>query len=128
MRTLCLIVISVCCLSGCAKIAHLQELLTLKAYSENQDQKASYVEKRDAQFRKLVEAARETDMREFENQKLILKSFGEPIFKRNIRRDTAVYEQWMYRYQTKLTGSEKVYLYFDPQGKLSDKEYVPAAE
>jgi hypothetical protein len=126
LQNLILIVICVFFLTGCAKISHMQELLTLKAYSEDQARKDNYVEKRDTQFKNLIMTARDKGMEGYENQKQILYDFGEPVFKEPINREGVVYERWMYREQVKFVGSEKVYLNFDQQGKLANWEYVPA--
>lgn len=110
-----------CALSGCAKLAHLQELLTLKGLSDNQAAQQKYVEKQDKRFEQLLEAVKANRMNEFSDQKAFLKAFGEPIFKKST--DTSG-QKWLYRYTAKLFGSEKVYLYFDQSGKLLNYEHV----
>ena len=107
---------------GCAKVAHMQELLTLKALSDNQTQQAKYIEGQDKKFEKLLETLKTGQLQKYPNQKAILKTFGEPIFKKTM---TDSSQEWLYRYAAKLFDSEKVYLYFDADGHLKHWKHIP---
>ena len=109
--------------SGCTKLAHLQELLILKAVSDNRELQRKYVEAQDKNFEKLLAAFKSNRIQQFTTKKQFLKEFGEPIFSREAMKDGQTYEQWLYRYPVKYFDSEKIYLYFDDQGKLSFFEY-----
>ena len=106
---------------GCAKMAHMQELLTLKALSDNQAQQAKYVEREDKKFTELLEAVKNNQLHQYPNQKSVLKAFGEPILRRKKADNT---EQWLYRYSARLSNSEKVYIYFDREGMLTRFEHI----
>ena len=111
---------------GCAKLAHLEQLLTLKAYSENKDRQAEYVTEQDERFERLLEAVKNNTLDQYSDKESFLKEFGEPIFVREVVREDKPYDSWLYRYTAQLFGSEKVYLYFDEGGRLRDWEHVAA--
>ncbi len=106
---------------GCAKLSHLQELLTLKGLSDNQDDLNRYVEKQDKKFDQLLAVVKAWRLNEFSDKKSFLKEFGDPVLTKKLDNGT---EQWLYRYTAKLFGSEKVYLYFDNSGKFVDYKHV----
>ncbi len=107
--------------SGCAKLAHLEQLLTLKAVSDNRDYQAQYVEEQNKKFEALLAAVKNNSLLEnYPHKKMIVKNFGEPVFSREVEHKGQSLELWLYRYATQYFGSEKVYLYFDETGKLLD--------
>ena len=108
-------------MGGCAKVAHMQELLTLKALSDNQTQQAKYIEQQDKKFEKLLETLKAGQLQKYSNQKAILSAFGEPIFKETTKDSS---QKWLYRYAAELFGSEKVYLYFDADGQLIHWKHI----
>ena len=123
MKKYLLLVLTVLILSylpGCAKLAHLEQLLTLKAVSDNRDAQKKFVEEQNKRFEELLEIVKKDSLRNYPDKKSILKNFGEPVFTRDIVRHGQPLELWLYRYATKYFGSEKVYLYFDETGKLVD--------
>lgn len=125
-----LLVIFLFTLTGCTQakqVAHMDELLRLKGMSESQDEQGKFVEDQNKRFDMLIEAVKSGRLKEYPDKKSIVKSFGPPVFIRDTVQDGQPAEQWLYRYATKYFKSEKVYLYFDLQGKLlSHFEYVPA--
>lgn len=115
--------------AGCAKLAHLQELLTLKDYSQDRDVQSEYVEGRDKQFEELLQYAKADALPdELNTSRQIAEAFGQPILSRETQHNGQPAVVWLYRYQVKYFHSEKVYFYFDPQGQLLDWNYVPASE
>ena len=124
MRYISILVISVILLCGCAKVEHLDQLLTLKSLSDNQAQQTKLVESRDKKFGKLLEAIKSNRLSEYPDKKSVFNTFGEPIFIKKTVKDEKPIEKWLYRCAVKMTGSEKVYLYFDDAGKLVDSLYV----
>ena len=112
-------------LSGCAKLAHMQELLVLKRYSENKDVQARYVDEQDQKFKELLNVVQNGEIEEYATQKKIQRFFGDPVFVKKITKDEKDLELWLYRYAVRYFDSPKVYLYFD-EGKLYDWErYAP---
>ncbi len=111
--------------TGCAKLEHLDQLLTLKDLSEEGDRQDRYVENQDHKFELLLEAVQSNALSQDTHQKKILQKFGDPIYREEITRDGQGVEKWLYRYTKEFFDSEKVYLYFDREGKLINWEYLP---
>jgi len=109
---------------GCAKLAHLDQLLTLKHYSDNQQHQAEYIETQDEKFEQLLALARSGNLSGYETQESFLKAFGEPVFSRPADCAEAECELWFYRYAMKMFDSPKVYLYFGTDGLLRNWELV----
>lgn len=123
MRLSIIIFISIL-LSGCAKFSHLDELLTLKAMSEDGDAQAKYVAEQDAKFEALVKEVREGTLKKGLTQKEAWKIYGDPIARRPMVKNGEDVEQWLRRYCVRRFDSDKVYLYFDKDQKLVDWEFV----
>lgn len=120
-----LLILSLLVFTGCAKVAHMQELLRLKGYSQNKDGQVSVVQEQNRRFEHLLVAARNGTLRQYSNQESIWTNFGQPIFDKKVKMENSVYQVWMYRYSTKLFGSDKVYLYFDSEGQLRMYDFFP---
>ncbi len=118
MRQMAFLIIPVLILSGCAKVANMQELLILKAYSDSGEEMDAFVAEQDAKFEKLLALAKEDNLKAYAHQDLFLKDFGNPVFKRDVVRDGRENVLWLYRYAMQFKGSPKVYLYFDKKGSL----------
>ena len=110
--------------TGCAKLAHLQELLTLQELSKDRDQQALDVARQEQDFEKLLAAVKDHSIVQFTDQRSLLQSFGKPILTKPVEREGRRMEQWLYRYPTQAFGSPKIYFYFDASGKLLDWEYL----
>lgn len=119
------IVLLVAPLSGCAKLAHMQELLTLKAYSEEKDQQVELVRGQDERFQKLIQLAESKGLGPYTTQESFLKEFGAPVLKKSVVKEEQPLEEWLYRYSTEYFDSPKVYLYFDETGALQRWDYLP---
>ena len=116
-------------LSGCAKLTHLQQLLTLKSYSANQDAQEEYVKAHDKRFLDLVQALESGQVSQYWNKKQLIRRFGDPIHKKSVARDDVMHERWLYRRALEYFNGEKVYFYFDPDDNLVDWEHVvPVAD
>lgn len=120
------IVLLVATLSGCAKLAHMQELLTLKAYSEEKDQQVELVRGQDEKFQKLLQLAESKGLGPYTTQESFLKEFGAPVLKKSVVKEGQPLEEWLYRYSTEYFDSPKVYLYFDQKGTLQSLDYICA--
>jgi len=110
-------------ISGCSKLTHLQQLLTIDAYSKNKDVQAAVVEAQNEKFVKLLEVVENNVIGEYPDQESFLLEFGEPIFAKKMQYKGQQVDKWMYRYADRLTNSEKVYLYFSQSGNLVDWKY-----
>ena len=112
--------------AGCAKLAHLQELLTLQGFSQDRDGQDLYTERQNENFEKLLAVAKNNSLGQFSSRRSILRAFGKPILKSRVLRDDGqTQERWLYRYPARPFGSPKVYVYFDKKGKLIEWQYLP---
>lgn len=110
-------------LTGCAKIAHLDQLLTLKGLSDEQARMGKEIERQDALFERLVAAVKEGSISKYKDQKSVAGQFGPPIFTEKVQEDGRPFEVWVYRYAARFFDSPKVYLYWNQSGELVRWEY-----
>lgn len=109
--------------TGCAKLAHLDQLLTLKGLSDEQTQMGKEIDRQDTRFESLVNAVTEGSISQYKDQKSVTGQFGPPIFTEKVAEDGRPLEVWVYRYAAKFFDSPKVYLYWDRSGQLVRWEY-----
>ena len=125
MKKIIVLSLSIFILAGCAKLAHLPELLTLKSLADNQGAQQKYAGEEDKRFAKLLEEIKAPDFKErFPDKESLREAFGEPIFSESVKKDNTTLEKWLYRYAAKLKDSEKVYLYFNESEKLVDFVHI----
>lgn len=110
-------------LAGCTKLAHLDQLLTLKDLSTEQEEMARDIKRRDAQFERLVAAVQEGTIRAYKSQKSVSRKFGPPIYVRHIEEEGRRLDVWVYRYAAQFFDSPKVYLYWDESRYLVRWKY-----
>lgn len=115
----------ICFLAGCAKVAHLQELLTLKNLSEDRDQQEIKFSQQQKNFSKLLKAVSANSLKHNLNQAILVKEFGQPNTIRAISEDEKLVSLWIYKDPEKQFSSPKVYFYMDPSGKCQRWEYFP---
>ncbi|OGX33756.1 MAG: hypothetical protein A2787_07835 [Omnitrophica WOR_2 bacterium RIFCSPHIGHO2_01_FULL_48_9] len=118
----CIFMLFIC--SGCAKLAHLDQLLVLKSIGDNKAVQAQHVKKQDQDFEKLLKAMQEDKLLQYPDQQSIRRAFGEPLFIKDIEKDEEKQVKWLYRYSAKPFGSDKVYLYFSSAGRLLNAEHI----
>ena len=114
-------------LTGCAKLAHMNELLTLKAMSDEQALNDKIVKEYDARFSALVLAQKNNQLAQ-ETKKTILNKFTKPIYTETVTLKGREIDRWIYRRYVKYFNSDQVYLYFDADGQLIKSEYIPPPE
>ena len=113
-------------LGGCAKLAHLDELLTLQELSIDQDQQAKFMEQQEAGFQRILKVAERNNFEQFPTREEFQKNFGPPVLARPVSRGETIWEQWLYCRPTEVLNSNRVYVYFDAEGKLQDWQFVEA--
>ncbi|MDP8212297.1 MAG: hypothetical protein P9X22_03275 [Candidatus Zapsychrus exili] len=126
-KILFLLVISIC-FSSCAKLKHINELLTLKGYSDEQTKIGKYVESQDSKFDKLLLDIKNGALDKNIKSKSVVRIYGDPVFKKDIDDKGEKQQKWLYRYTTKYFNTDKVYLYFNENDRLVSWEYLPAKE
>ncbi len=111
-------------LSGCAKLSNLQELLTLKDLSEDQDRQVKVIERQEGNFQKILKAVEKNDLAQYPGVEEFRNAFGEPVLMQEVRRNGVPLQQWMYCHPTDVLKSSRVYVYFDEDGKRLDWKFV----
>ena len=109
--------------AGCAKLAHMDQLLTLKGLSDEQARMGEEIKRQDARFESLVAAVEEGSVGKYKSRKSVSGAFGAPVFTKKVEEDGRPLEVWVYRYAAKFFDSPKVYLYWDQSGQLVRWEY-----
>ena len=123
MRKIIIMFLGCVLASGCSKVSHLDQLLTLKDLAEEQEAANQYIEKQDRNFDLMLKEAKAGTLDQYSNKREIRQAFGDPVFARDFVEGDEVGEFWLYRYVTQYFGAEKIYLYFDNDGNLFKSEY-----
>jgi len=118
-------IISFIFLCGCAKLAHLQQLLTIKAYSDNKDVQENFVSKQNGDFERLLQDVQARGLDDYQTKKELIEAYGPPVFSREVVRNDKTVEMCLYRYATEYWDASKIYVYFDQESRLVDWELVP---
>ncbi|MBI3602439.1 MAG: hypothetical protein HY209_06055 [Candidatus Omnitrophica bacterium] len=105
-----------CC--GCTILNHLDEISTLGDYSRDKDDQHKLVNGINARYDALVAAMKSGDIKKYPDQKAVRQAFGESILIKRIDDHGQPQEQWLYRHALPIKAQDKVYLYFNAQGKL----------
>ena len=110
--------------SGCAKVAHMQKLLTIQAYSQAQDRQEEFVQDHNGCFARLMKVVRADEVDGYQTREQIEREFGPPVFKRRAMIDETEAEEWLYREATAYFEGDRVYFYFNQQGQIIGWEHV----
>lgn len=111
-------------LGGCAKVRHLDQLLTLKDLADEQTRINEYVDEQDRNFERMLKEAKAGTLDQYSNKRKVQRAFGDPVYARIVTKDTRELESWLYRYAAQYFGTDKIYLYFDLDGNLVESEYL----
>jgi len=101
----------------------MQQLLTLQAYSREKDRQEEFITEHDSRFARLMSVVRAGEMDHYLNREQILREFGQPVFKRVTNIGGIEAEEWFYREATAYFEGDRVYFYFDRQGRVVDWEH-----
>jgi hypothetical protein len=115
-------------LSGCTKLKllpYLDQALLLQDFGQEKTQQQKIVDNTNALYDKLTAAIQSGDIAQYKTEKSIIKAFGQPVLSREQALDGKALKQSLYRYSILRTARDKVYLYYDPQGKLVKWESQP---
>ncbi len=124
MRQGIVLVLMLMMVSGCAKAKYLKQLLILKGLADEQTEMAHYVEAKDQTFQLMLAEMEAGRIEDYSSKTKVLRTFGNPIFIKQVEESTELMESWLYRYSTDFFGSDKIYLYFDEDETLVDWKYV----
>ena len=124
MKYIIILFLGLFVVSGCAKISHLDQLLTLKGLADEQEQLKLYVEEQDEKFNLMLEEMKAGTLGLYLNKGKIYRTFGDPVYVKKTNKNDQEMEIWLYRYATEFFDSEKIYLTFDSNENLIETEYV----
>lgn len=126
MRRIMTLFILTCALGGCAKVSHMDQLLTLKGVADEQTRIKKFVDEQDRRFDKMVEEAKAGTLDQYINKREFMRTFGKPVFVTMVKEEDRELEAWLYRHATEYFHADKIYLYFDADGNLVRSEYQEA--
>ena len=114
-------------LCGCAKVTHLNELLTLKRVADSQKQIEIYLAKQERGFNKLNEDIKNSALAKGQLKRSIIAKYSEPVLTKEPEPESAgIKEILLYRHPTNYFKSDRIYLYFDNGNKLISWKVEPA--
>ena len=102
-------------LSGCSIVSHMDELMLMKGYSNEKDAQHKLVKSINDHYDELCKAIDQKTVNDNKDEASWVKSFGEPILKKDLSDGT---QRWLYRYAIYRLAKSKVYVYFNRDGKL----------
>ncbi len=109
-------------LSGCTIIENLDEISILGDYSREKDNQHRLVKSINDLYDALTKAIAQRAIREYKDESSFVHSFGEPILKKDLSDGG---QRWLYRYAIYRFAKDKVYVYFDRNGKMIKWEKLP---
>ncbi|MBF0489301.1 MAG: hypothetical protein HQL15_01605 [Candidatus Omnitrophica bacterium] len=106
-------------LSSCAPVGNLHQALAIKAYSDDKDTQARFVERYDQKIDLLLKKVSlgEDFVKIYPNGKDLISEFGQPVLVDSYRENGQDKERWLYRYQTRYFDVPKVYFVLE-KGKV----------
>ena len=108
--------------SGCAAIENLDALNTLGQYSREKDGQHKQVKSIKDHYDVLVKVIEQGHINDYKDKASFLHSFGAPILKKDLNDGI---QRWLYRYAIYRLAKDKVYVYFDRNGKMIKWERLP---
>ncbi|MGE0267976.1 MAG: hypothetical protein AB7S78_05935 [Candidatus Omnitrophota bacterium] len=105
-------------LTGCAKLGHMPQLITLKKLSDDQTVTDQYVDGQEERFKRMRQEMDAGSFGRYTDKNQILAEFGEPVFIKVPEQGSGNAEMWMYRRPVNYSDSDKVFIYFDGKGQL----------
>jgi hypothetical protein len=103
---------------GCAPVRHFDQLMVLKAVSNERLSQDEYVRSKDARFDDLLIKVCSGEVDIGTSNDDIQNLFGDPIGISFWNDEHDGNEEWVYRYQTRYFDASKVTLFFDPDDQL----------
>jgi len=106
---------------GCSRV---EGLLTLKRLGDSQEQMQRSVDKQKAYLLKLIKDIKEDKLTPGSSIDDIERRYGEPVLVKEGQEMSSI-KVFLYREPTNYFESDKVYLYFNKEEKLTKWEYKP---
>jgi hypothetical protein len=102
-------------LSGCAILDNLDEISMLGDYSREKDNQHRLVQSINDHYDALSKVIAEGHIGNYKDESSFVHSFGDPILKKDWNDGG---QRWLYRYAIYRFAKDKVYVYFDRNGKM----------
>lgn len=118
-------------LAGCTQLKqlqHLDPLLTLKDFSDEREGQAQWVEEKTKKFEELLAAVQEGSISKTETKESLSERFEQPIVIDHVNDQGYPVERWLYRHPIQKLAADRVYFYFNADGRFLRFERVPPAE
>lgn len=107
-------------IAGCSTVGGLDRL---KALSLSRDDQEATIKEQDQKFMRLLNDFSSGKIEKGATKDKIIQAYGEPILIKELKKDSSVEQEWMYRHPAQFFGSEKVFLYFNSKDELVDSRY-----
>ncbi len=107
--------------SGCLFKEDIEGLLVLKQLGAEQKSIERSLKIEEHLFRKLAAHVKKDRLKPGISLESFIASYGEPIVSKDI---PSVGKRLLYRHPADYFNSDKIYVYFDQQGKLTQWEYI----
>jgi hypothetical protein len=104
--------------SGCALLHHKDQLILMGELARDKNVQGALVDSIDAKYDALVVVINSGKLKNYPDQTAILNNFGQPIARKIVNLNGQDVDRWLYRHAIGQKAKDKVYLYFDTQGKL----------
>lgn len=112
--------------TGCTLIRYSSELMTLKSVGDSQKDIQQYLAAQEKKFSALQADVKANRLQSGVSKQDIVNVYGDPVFSRPLADDLEMYEMFLYRHPTQYFTSDRIYLYFDKDQKLTRWQYEPA--
>ena len=112
-------------LSGCAVLDNTDELSTLGNYSREKDAQHREVKTINDHYDALIKAIDQGRISQYKDQAAFAHFFGDPLLKKDLSGGSS---RWLYRYAIYRLAKDKVYVYFDNDGKMIKWERLPCSK
>jgi hypothetical protein len=109
-------------LCGCHALGNLDQLSVLGQYARDNDDQHRLVKANDEHYDELKRVIAGGQIGHYKDRSSFIYAFGEPILKKDLPGGV---QRWLYRYAIYWTAKDKVYVYFDRNGKMIKWERLP---
>jgi hypothetical protein len=116
-------------LGGCMQakaLPHMDELLVLKAYSDEKEAQRSWVGAENQKFERLLITVKDKSIKSYADQDAVLTEFGPPVISDHVKENDQTLTRWLYRHPIQRFATDRVYLYFSPDGHMLKSELIPS--
>jgi len=110
------------CSSGCVILENLDEISILGDYSREKENQHHLVKSIDDHYDALIKIIDQGHIGDYKTQASWVHSFGEPLLKKDLKDGG---QRWLYRHAVYRLSKDKVYVYFDRDGKMIKWEKLP---